>query len=745
MHSSDAGWKFRSVSGEKDSVHKQKRRRAQQFALESLESRCLLSTIAEYPIPKISSASLAQPAEITSAGEDLWFAESGGAIGMVDPANPGTIVSYSQGLSSSASPQGITVGSDGNIWFTELTAGAIGMLRTSNPAANIQNYTTGMLAHALPFGITSVPAGDVWFTDPNNNAIGWINPSSPNSITEIQVPSSLVGIESFSSLITAGPRGKLYFTEAVVTVGSGGTIKITSSAIGIYDPSAPPANQWSQVSLPSGQEPFGIAVGPDNQSIWYTWEIPTSVGSGLQSSGIGTFNALAPPSTIPPGSSFQLTTPSGGVTPQPNQITSGPDGELYLTDTGNGAIYSIDPTSDVISQPNFVGKPVISNPLPSGITTGPDGNLWFTDDGQQAATPTASGAVGVVDRLAIATQPPASVPASVTAGAAFGFTVYVETAGDTIDSSYNGNVTVAIANNPNPGGSTLGGTPTVAAVKGVATFSGLTLTTAATGYTLAVSGSGLSGATSSAITVTPAAATQLMITQQPPATVTAGSGFPVAVAVAFKDKFGNAATFSGDVNVALSTSPSNILKTVLVNGGSSAQFSGLTWNNAGNYSLLFTASGLTSITSNSFTVVPVSVAPPAPQIQSATVLTYQKKNRRGKPIGKPVLTGYQFTFNMAMNPSITNLNDYQVQIYVPAKGRGKNSKPAHYQAIGGFSLINTSSTTVQVLIGTQTSTTFKNGGRITLIGTGISSKAGALLGNNVLCSISKGGKSITLG
>ena len=613
LYSSEAGWKFRSVAGEKNSVQKQKRRRAQQFALESLESRCLLSTITEYPTPKLRSGFVALPAEITSTGGKLWFAESGGAIGMVDPANPGTIVSYSQGLSSTAGPTGITVGSDGNIWFSESGAGAIGMLSTSNPTTNIQNYSQGLLPDAHPFGITSVPGGNIWFTDEHNNAIGWINPSSPNSITEILVSSSLVGIQNFGSQIIAGPGGNLYFTE--------------SSAIGIYNPSA---NQWSQVTLPSGQEPFGIAVGPDNQSIWYTWQIL----SGPQSSGIGTFNALSPPSTIPPGSSFQLTTPSGGVTPEPNQITSGPDGELYVTDTGNGAIYSIDPTSHVISQPNFIGKTVISNPLPSGITTGPDGNLWFTDDGQQAATPTVSGAVGVVDRLAIATQPPARV----TAGAGFGFTVNIETAGDTIDSSYNGNVTVAIANNP--GGSTLGGTLTVAAVNGVATFEGLTLTTAATGYTLAVSGS-----------------------------------------------------------------------------------------------------GLTSITSNSFTVVPAS--PPAPQVQGATVVFTQKTNpKTHKKIGKPVLTGYQFTFNTAMNSSITNLNDYQVQIYVPGKGRGKNKKPAHYQAIG-FSLKPMSSTTVQVLTGTQTSTTFKNGGRITLIGTGISSAAGAFLGGDPVYSIYPGGRRIT--
>ena len=482
MHFSDAGWKFRSVSGAKDSVQKQKRRRAQQFALESLESRCLLSTITEYPTRILSSGNVAQPAEITSTGGKLWFTESGGAIGMVDPANPGTFVSYSQGLSSTAGPTGITVGSDGNIWFSESGAGAIGVLSTSNPTTNIQNYSQGLLPDAHPFGITSVPGGNIWFTDEHNNAIGWINPSSPNSITEILVSSSLVGIQNFGSQIIAGPGGNLYFTE--------------SSAIGIYNPSA---NQWSQVSLPSGQEPFGIAVGPDNQSIWYTWEIPTSLGSGPQSSGIGTFNAFAPPSTILPGSSFQLTTPSGGVTPQPNRITSGPDGELYFTDTGNGAIYSIDPTSHVISQPNFIGKTVISNPLPYGITTGPDGNLWFTDDGQQAAPLTASGAYGRVTpdtKLAIPTEPPATV----TPGSPFGLTAKVEYSDtNAVDTAYTGNVTLTLANNP--GGSTLSGPTTVAASDGVAVFSGLSLNNPGVGYILQASGGGLPPATTNPFTV----------------------------------------------------------------------------------------------------------------------------------------------------------------------------------------------------------------------------------------------------
>ena len=66
------------------------------------------------------------------------------------------------------------------------------------------------------------------------------------------------------------------------------------------------------------------------------------------------------------------------------------------------------------------------------------------------------------------------------------------------------------------------------------------LTTAASGYTLAVSSSGFSAATSSTITVTPAAATQLVITQQQPSSVAVNSAFGLIVAV--EDPYGNVVT-----------------------------------------------------------------------------------------------------------------------------------------------------------------------------------------------------------
>ena len=58
--------------------------------------------------------------------------------------------------------------------------------------------------------------------------------------------------------------------------------------------------------------------------------------------------------------------------------------------------------------------------------------------------------------------------------------------------TFNGNVTLAIGNNPTTTG-TLSGTLTVAAVNGVASFSGISVNTMGTGYSLTASSAGLSG------------------------------------------------------------------------------------------------------------------------------------------------------------------------------------------------------------------------------------------------------------
>ncbi len=108
-------------------------------------------------------------------------------------------------------------------------------------------------------------------------------------------------------------------------------------------------------------------------------------------------------------------------------------------------------------------------------------------------------------------------------------------------------MTVALAGNP--GGGALGGTTNASFSNGLATFAGLTLDTADSGYTLQVSSSGLAPPAPIALDVTAAAATQLVVITQPPASVAAGAPFGVAVAV--EDAFGNAVTaYQGNLAIA---------------------------------------------------------------------------------------------------------------------------------------------------------------------------------------------------
>src|SRR5262249_27367978 len=109
--------------------------------------------------------------------------------------------------------------------------------------------------------------------------------------------------------------------------------------------------------------------------------------------------------------------------------------------------------------------------------------------------PTTSGinvTAGTATQLVIATQP---TPNPVTAGSGFGLVVLAEDANGNVDPSFAGNVALALAGNPN--GATLGGTTSVKASSGQASFSGLTLDKAGPGATLQASSGTLSKVTTS--------------------------------------------------------------------------------------------------------------------------------------------------------------------------------------------------------------------------------------------------------
>src|SRR5439155_191393 len=120
-------------------------------------------------------------------------------------------------------------------------------------------------------------------------------------------------------------------------------------------------------------------------------------------------------------------------------------------------------------------------------------------------------------------------------------------------SGFTGNVTVAIGTNP--GGGTVSGTGTAAAVAGVVSFGTLSIDRTGTGYTLTASGTGLATGGSAAFNVSAGSATALVFTGEPTNAV-AGAAITPAVQVTVEDGLGNTVTsFTANVTVAIATNP----------------------------------------------------------------------------------------------------------------------------------------------------------------------------------------------
>ncbi|HKE91927.1 MAG TPA: hypothetical protein VKB45_16455, partial [Gemmatimonadales bacterium] len=186
-----------------------------------------------------------------------------------------------------------------------------------------------------------------------------------------------------------------------------------------------------------------------------------------------------------------------------------------------------------------------------------------------------------------------------------GVEVTSQDAGNNTVLSFTGDVTMAIGTNPS--GGTLGGTTTVAAVAGVATFSTLNLDKSGTGYTLAASATGMTGATSTPFNVAAGAAKTLVFTVQPTSGA-AGVAITPAVAVTAYDSLNNVATgFTGNIAIAIGTNPSSgILSgtTSVAAVAGVAMFSNLKIDKMGSgYTLIASSSGLTSGQSAPFDIL----------------------------------------------------------------------------------------------------------------------------------------------
>jgi virginiamycin B lyase len=275
----------------------------------------------------------------------LWFTENAiDKIGRVTTS--GSVSEFSTGITGSAQPESIATGQDGNLWFTENGLGKVASISTSG---TVVEYLTPSGANDLPTGIVAGPDGNMWFTETANSAsnIGKFSPTALDNSVGIIKEFTTATANSGPAQIAVGPDNKLWFTESLVDkIGN-----ITTSGTGATD--------YALVSNSIGEG--GITAGSDG-AMWFAECNPNSghaIGRITSSGSI----------TLPGSFTNTFTSPLG--------IVTGPDGAEWFTEncTGNiGRISPTDPTHTIVEFP----IPTVPS-YPVGIVKGPDGAIWFVE------------------------------------------------------------------------------------------------------------------------------------------------------------------------------------------------------------------------------------------------------------------------------------------------------------------------------------------------------------------------------
>lgn len=196
-----------------------------------------------------------------------------------------------------------------------------------------------------------------------------------------------------------------------------------------------------------------------------------------------------------------------------------------------------------------------------------------------------------------------SPPANTSAGTPFSTGVEVRDSNGAVVASFTGTVSIGLATNP--GGVSLSGTVSAAAVSGVATFPGLSVTRVGAGYRLIATAGALTSPPSGAFDVAPGPFAKLAFTVQPPVALEGNLRMAPSVKVETRDAFDNVVAGPA-VTVSLTNAPwqrtrlGGTLTQAPVSG--TATFNDLTVDRPGAGYRLQAAAGTVSALSEAFAV-----------------------------------------------------------------------------------------------------------------------------------------------
>jgi hypothetical protein len=691
-----------------------------------------------------------------SAGSTLTVSASGGVATFSNlvptkaATSSFTLTASSSGLTSATSSSfTVNVGAATQVVFTtQPGGGAGGTAWSSQPVVTVEDAsgnTVTSSSASITLAINNNPGGGALSCTTNplgaSSGVATFAGCKINFVgtgyTLSATSSGLASATSSAFNITAGTAAQLVFTTQPGG-GTAGTAWSQQPVVTVEDAGGNTATSSASITL-------AIGTNPGSGTLTCTGGLSTSA-----SSGVATFAGC---SINKEGTGYTLTATSSGLTSATSNgfnVTAATATQLvFTTQPGGGSAGTAWTAQPAVTFEDASGNPVdstanvtlaISNNPGSGTltcTTNPLGatagvatfagcqiNKTGTNYTLTASSPglpnATSGSFSITPGTAtqlVYLQQPTNTQAGSSISPAV--TVQVEDANNNVVTTGTGSTaSVAMAIGTNPGSGTLSGTTPVSAVAGVATFSNLSINKTGTGYTLAASSTGLTGATSNTFNITTGTAAKLAFGQQP-TTTTAGSAISPPVTVQVEDSGGNLVTTdSSTVTITISTGGafSGTSTTSVAASGGVATFSNLVPTNAGSFTLSAADGSLTGATSNSFSV------DQAPAITSANNTTFVVGTAGSFTV---TATGYPApTFSETGTlPSGVTLSTAGVLGGTPAAGTG-GSYPITITASNGVGSNATQSFTLTVdqapAITSANNTTFKVGtaGSFTVTATG---------------------------
>jgi hypothetical protein len=402
-----------------------------------------------------------------------------------------------------------------------------------------------------------------------------VQPSSANVNTAI-APTVTVQVEDVNGLLVTDNS-----STVTLTVASGPGTITGGTAAAINGTASFPSLKFSKAGTYTIRASDGSLTADVSRSFQITAPSTSAkLAFDQQPSGAQTGDKIAPAVTVDIEDSSG-TIQTGDTSSVTLAIDTGPVGGVLAGTVTVAAVHGVATFSDLVLN------------IPGTYTlTATDGRL----------TPDTSDQFKIIAKAKASQLAFAGKPADTVAGKVItpAVAVDVEFPGGAIVQNDTSTVTLAIASGP--AGAVLGGTLSVAAINGVATFKNLVLTKAGT-YTLKATDGTLTGATSQSFKITAAAATKLAFAATPPSTA-AGKAITPAVVIDVEDQFGNIATTNtSNVIIAIASGGGTLggTKTVAAKAGV-ATFANLTISNVGAHTLKATDGTLTSATSASFNI-----------------------------------------------------------------------------------------------------------------------------------------------